>query len=119
MITIDIPMPKSCSECPIQGETYHGCPFLADVPAWQKDIADNCRDKRSEHCPMKEHEAEVFDEGLLIQQYMQPIKLTQGEMELFNSINNKTKDKNVTSAIFISLALWLSDKMNDKKNGGK
>lgn len=54
MIQIDMEMPKSCDKCPFQGETYHGCPLVSGVVAWQIEIADKCKDKRSEHCPLIE-----------------------------------------------------------------
>ena len=52
MIQIDIDMPRSCNDCPIQGETFHCCPLVPGIPAWQREISENCADKRSEHCPL-------------------------------------------------------------------
>lgn len=54
MIQIDMDLPSSCAECPFREETYHSCPLVPGVPAWQAEIADECKDKRSEHCPLKE-----------------------------------------------------------------
>lgn len=54
MIHIDIKMPMSCEECPFRSETYHYCPIVPNIPSWQEEIADKCRDKRSEHCPLNE-----------------------------------------------------------------
>ena len=57
MIQIDIDMPKSCEECPFRGETFHGCPIVPGVIAWQAEIA-RCTDRRSEHCPLIEQQSD-------------------------------------------------------------
>ena len=54
MIQIDMEMPESCAKCPFQGETYHGCPIVPGIPKWQTEIADECMDRRSDHCPLIE-----------------------------------------------------------------
>ena len=45
MIQINMNMPRSCKECPFQGETYHGCPIVPGVIAWQAEI-ERCTEKR-------------------------------------------------------------------------
>lgn len=63
MVQINMEMPKSCELCPIRDEVYHHCPIVPGVPAWQVEIQDRCKTKRSEHCPLKEVQGGSFDGG--------------------------------------------------------
>lgn len=51
MIQIDMQMPKSCDECPFRNDV-DWCLLIANVPAWQDEIENECHDRRSEHCPL-------------------------------------------------------------------
>ena len=59
MIHIDMEMPTSCSECPFKDQ-YNGCLIVPLIPAWQKEIKE-CKDRRSEHCPLKDDVKEAID----------------------------------------------------------
>ena len=54
MIQIDIPMPKSCGECPICNE-YLMCGVPCNGRGWgENDVSDYYSNGRPEWCPLKE-----------------------------------------------------------------
>lgn len=54
MVQIDMEMPKDCADCPIRNFVYGNCPIVPGIPEWQFQISEECKEKRSEHCPLKE-----------------------------------------------------------------
>ena len=60
MVQIDMEMPKSCECCPIRDSVYKSCPIVPGVPAWQCEISEFCKEKRSEHCPIKEEPEKAY-----------------------------------------------------------
>ena len=60
MIQIDIPMPKSCGECPICNE-YLMCGVPCNGRGWGENDVSDYFDGRPEWCPLKEPETELCD----------------------------------------------------------